>query len=599
MPRWSAAGRPSRPERSPGARRRAVPRRAGRVRPGRPRGAPPAARGGSHRHRPGRARHDVPGALPADRCDEPVPVRVRRLLSGGPLPLHARRSSGTRGASRVRSGTGSTCGCRCRASRRRRSSSGHDPEDSATVGARIARPGRVRGLDRAALNGRLRGRALRARLPALRRGGATGRGAGRGRVGERARDRAPAPGRPHDRRPGRRGRRRGRAPRGGGVVPLADPGAGRAGVVRWSRHRDAPLTTTAGQRPCDPIRPRARRVGRARSGPRARSDRVRGAAATLRVGTGRARSRRRARVRPTADGHPSGGYRGRASGRSTTTSRGRIVERRSDADGSSARLRALDVRVVTMEEPAYPDRLAAIAMPPHVLYVRGAIAALSRDVRSRSSARDARPRPGADHRGTRRDGARRLPTPTVVSGLAFGIDGAAHEATLRAGGTTVAVIGGGHASLGPAAHRRLADAIVARGGRSSPSSRRTSRRRRARSRSGTGSSADSATRRSSSRRPPKSGALITASWALEQGRGCFLVPGRIDGRASAGCLAFLREFSPVAAHRDRDPAADRGPRATRGRRSRTSTRSRGASMQEPGTDRGARRLGAARRGSQP
>jgi len=47
--------------------------------------------------------------------------------------------------------------------------------------------------------------------------------------------------------------------------------------------------------------------------------------------------------------------------------------------------------------------------------------------------------------------------------------------------------------------------------------------------------------------PSKSGALITASWALEQGRGCFLVPGPLDGRASAGCLAFLREFSPVAA----------------------------------------------------
>ena len=44
----------------------------------------------------------------------------------------------------------------------------------------------------------------------------------------------------------------------------------------------------------------------------------------------------------------------------------------------------------------------------------------------------------------------------------------------------------------------------------------------------------------------KSGALITASWALEQGRGCFLVPGPLDSRASAGSLAFLREFAPIA-----------------------------------------------------
>jgi DNA processing protein len=42
--------------------------------------------------------------------------------------------------------------------------------------------------------------------------------------------------------------------------------------------------------------------------------------------------------------------------------------------------------------------------------------------------------------------------------------------------------------------------------------------------------------------PARSGALITASWALEQGRECFLVPGSIDARASQGCLAFLREY---------------------------------------------------------
>jgi DNA processing protein len=44
----------------------------------------------------------------------------------------------------------------------------------------------------------------------------------------------------------------------------------------------------------------------------------------------------------------------------------------------------------------------------------------------------------------------------------------------------------------------------------------------------------------------RSGALITAAWALEQGRGCFLVPGAIDAPMSAGCLAFLRECAGVA-----------------------------------------------------
>ena len=112
----------------------------------------------------------------------------------------------------------------------------------------------------------------------------------------------------------------------------------------------------------------------------------------------------------------------------------------------------------------------------------------------------------------------------------------------------MAVIGGGHASLGPAAHGRLADAIVGswRVDRVR-AARRTSRRRQGtfprRNRIISGLSDATVVIEA----PAEVGALITASWALEQGRGCFLVPGPLDGRASAGCLAFLREFSPVAA----------------------------------------------------
>jgi DNA processing protein len=134
-----------------------------------------------------------------------------------------------------------------------------------------------------------------------------------------------------------------------------------------------------------------------------------------------------------------------------------------------------------------------------------------------------------------------------VSGLAFGIDGVAHEATLRSGGTTVAVIGGGHATLGPVAHLRLAEAILATGGAIvselapdiEPSKGTFPRRNRIISGLTEATVVVEA--------PARSGALITASWALEQGRGCFIVPGTIDSRASAGCLAFLREF-PDAAH---------------------------------------------------
>jgi DNA processing protein len=130
----------------------------------------------------------------------------------------------------------------------------------------------------------------------------------------------------------------------------------------------------------------------------------------------------------------------------------------------------------------------------------------------------------------------------VISGLAFGIDGAAHEATVRAGGRTVAVIGGGHASLGPHAHTRLAAAIVAAGGAVvselapdvAPSRGTFPRRNRIISGLADATVVIEA--------PARSGALITASWALEQGRECFLVPGGLDAPASAGCLSFLREF---------------------------------------------------------
>jgi DNA processing protein len=149
---------------------------------------------------------------------------------------------------------------------------------------------------------------------------------------------------------------------------------------------------------------------------------------------------------------------------------------------------------------------------------------------------------------------------TVVSGLAFGIDGAAHAATLRAGGTTVAVIGGGHAALGPAAHRRLADAIVARGGsivsELAPDVAPTQGTFPQRNRIISGLSDATVVIEA----PARSGALITASWALEQGRGCFLVPGPLD-RPGVGRLPRIpaRVLAGRRA-RDRDPAVDRGPR---------------------------------------
>ena len=215
------------------------------------------------------------------------------------------------------------------------------------------------------------------------------------------------------------------------------------------------------------------------------------------------------------------------------------------AEATVTRVRALGVRVVTIEESAYPVRLASIAMPPHVLFFTGDPAALTRD---RAVAIVGTRRATTAGRTT----AGRIATAlvaadaAVVSGLAFGIDGAAHEATVRAGGITVAVIGGGHAVVAPRTHARLAAAIVAAGGAIvselppdvQPSHGTFPRRNRIISGLSDATVVVEA--------PARSGALITASWALEQGRPCYLVPGSIDAPAAAGCLAFLREFGPEA-----------------------------------------------------
>jgi DNA processing protein len=107
---------------------------------------------------------------------------------------------------------------------------------------------------------------------------------------------------------------------------------------------------------------------------------------------------------------------------------------------------------------------------------------------------------------------------------------------------TVAVLGGGHNHLFPTAHRRLAAAIVASGGAvvsefppdTEPLPGLFPRRNRIISGLSDATIVVEA--------GASSGALITATWALEQGRECFLVPGSIDSPSSAGCLSFLREF---------------------------------------------------------
>jgi DNA processing protein len=219
----------------------------------------------------------------------------------------------------------------------------------------------------------------------------------------------------------------------------------------------------------------------------------------------------------------------------------RIRDQAAAAEKTLGVVRALGLVVVTLDDPEYPERLRRVEMPPPLLYVRGAPAALAAHsavavVGTRWPSDKGRMIAGWIGSAVARAGA------VLVSGLAVGIDGAAHAAVAAEGLPTVAVLGGGHARLFPRAHERLADVIVAAGGAvvaemppETPATQGTFPRR---NRLVSGLS-DATIVVEAGRR---SGALITAGWALEQGRECFLVPGPFDAPTSEGCHLFLRNF---------------------------------------------------------
>jgi DNA processing protein len=203
------------------------------------------------------------------------------------------------------------------------------------------------------------------------------------------------------------------------------------------------------------------------------------------------------------------------------------------------------LRVVASGDAEYPRRLLAIEIPPPAIFVRGTLAPLAAEhVVAVVGTR--KPSPAGRRIASRIATALGRAGATVVSGLAIGIDGAAHAACVTDGTPTVAFIGGGHAALFPRAHDRLADAVVDGGGaviseyapRTEPTRGTFPQRNRLISGASDGVVVIEAGARS--------GALVTASWALEQGRECFLVPGPIDAPASAGCNGFLRDWPGLA-----------------------------------------------------
>ncbi len=203
-------------------------------------------------------------------------------------------------------------------------------------------------------------------------------------------------------------------------------------------------------------------------------------------------------------------------------------------------IQALELKTTTLLDVDYPRRLRELDPPPPVIFGWGDLGLLDAD-RSVAVVGTRRPTP-AGRAHARQITARLCERgAVVVSGLAVGIDGVAHATAVEEGGRTVAVIGGGHEHPGPRAHRQLRAAMLAAGGAvvselppsAVPSRGSFPRRNRLISVLSDAVVVVEA--------PVRSGALITARHALEQGRNLFVAPGRVGETATGGCLALLRE----------------------------------------------------------
>jgi DNA processing protein len=195
------------------------------------------------------------------------------------------------------------------------------------------------------------------------------------------------------------------------------------------------------------------------------------------------------------------------------------------------------VRPIPLGFPGYPPPLAGVVAPPPLLYLRGewtdADTTAVGIVGSRSCTAYGKRVAEGIARGLARAGV------TVVSGLARGIDAAAHRGALDAGGRTIAVLAGGLSEIYPPEHAELAGEVVARGALVSETPMTVAPQPGmfpARNRIISGLSRGVVVVEANVR----SGALITARHALEQGREVFAVPGLVDSPASAGCLELIR-----------------------------------------------------------
>lgn len=198
----------------------------------------------------------------------------------------------------------------------------------------------------------------------------------------------------------------------------------------------------------------------------------------------------------------------------------------------------LNIGVITVEEEGYPDNLSKIFDPPQVLYTRGNIIKEDKNAVAIVGSRR------ASHYGLKMAESLAYELAcrgiAIVSGMARGIDAAAHRGALKAGGRTIAVLGCGVDIVYPREHRELMMQIISTGAVVSefaPEAPPLQLNFPARNRIISGLSLGVIVVEAAE----KSGSLITADFALEQGREVFAVPGNINNHNSIGTNKLIKQ----------------------------------------------------------
>jgi DNA processing protein len=251
-----------------------------------------------------------------------------------------------------------------------------------------------------------------------------------------------------------------------------------------------------------------------------------------------------------------------------------VIARANETIDPSAEIelcRRHDIQILAEAYEPYPRVLRDLPDPPAVLFMQGQL--LPQDAMAVAIVGSRHATQYGLAQAERLAGSLARAGLTIVSGLARGIDGAAHRGAMAAGGRTIAVLGSGLLNIYPPEHRELAREVAEHGAvisESPPQAQPLAGVFPQRNRIISGLSLGVIVVEAA----VSSGALITARHAGEQGREVFAVPGRIDSRMSHGCHRLIRDGAKLVESAD-DVLEELSPLAA------ATTRSNGETIQHP------------------